>query len=72
MKKVYKDENGCLVFVSSGISKGASWMTVRQNGQGSGTHRIKSKALPLRETEEEAQADLDRYAKKKGWEEVRT
>jgi hypothetical protein len=42
-------------------------MTVYQKNPRSGTHRLKSKALPLRKTEAEAQTDLDTYAKAKGW-----
>lgn len=32
--KMYRDEKDCLVFVSSGISGGAVWMTVRQKKPG--------------------------------------
>lgn len=44
--KMYRDEKDCLVFVSSGISGGAVWMTVRQKKPGAGTHRVKSPRLP--------------------------
>lgn len=46
----YRDDSGYLVFVSSGISGGAAWMTVRQKKPHSGTHRIVSPRLPLRST----------------------
>lgn len=67
MPKEYYDDNGALVFVSSGISGGDKWMTVRQKKPTSGTHRIKSPKLPLRKTQEEAQQDLDAYALSKNW-----
>lgn len=70
MQKQYYDENGAIVFVSCGISDGSKWMTVRQKTMRSGTHRIKSPALPLRATLAEAQADLDAYAQKRGWDEA--
>lgn len=70
MSKEYYDDNGALVFVSSGISKGDKWMTVRQKKPTSGTHRIKSPKLPVRDTREEAQLDLDAYALSKKWDEA--
>ena len=41
------------------------WITCWQS-PGGGTHRVKSPALPPRGTEEEAQADLDAFAAKRG------
>lgn len=70
MSMQYYDENGALVFVSCGISHGDKWMTVRQKTMLSGTHRIKSPALPIRATSAEAQTDLDAYALKRNWDEV--
>lgn len=67
MEKKYFDQNGALAFVSSGISGGAVWMTVRRKKPTAGTHRIVSPRLPLRQTPEEAQKDLDAYAQSKGW-----
>jgi len=65
--RIYQDENGTKVFVSSGISTdGKTWLTVRQK-KGKGTHRVKSPALPIRETLAKAQEDLDAYAERKGW-----
>ena len=63
----YRDDSGSLVFVSSGISGGTVWMTVRQKKPHAGTHRIASPRLPLRAAPEEAQRDLDAYAQAKGW-----
>lgn len=72
MKTVYQDGLGNLVYVSPGISDGKVWMTVRQAPGKSGTKRVKSPMLPLRETEEKAQADLDKYAKLKRFSRVGT
>lgn len=63
----YLDENKAFVFVSCGISGGEVWMTVRQKSTTSGTHRIKSPRLPIQHTKDDAQKDLDAYAKLKGW-----
>jgi hypothetical protein len=65
--KVYFDNEGNRVFVSSGISGGKVRMTVCQKTGAIGTHRIKSKSLPDRKAREEAQRDLDLYAKTHGW-----
>lgn len=62
----YIDEKGCLVKVSSGISGGKAWMSCRVKPSGS-LQRVKSKKLPERDTEKEAQEDLDRYAGERGW-----
>lgn len=66
----YYDGNGALVFVSSDISDGDKWMSMRQKTIRSGTHRVKSKQLPIRESKDAAQRDLDAYAKQKRWEEA--
>lgn len=68
----YRHSQGWILFVSSGISDGEDWMTVyvkpgKDGRYRSGSHRLKSPALPLRGTREDAQADLDRYAEKKGF-----
>lgn len=62
----YLDDMGKIVKVSSGISGGSSWMSFRVKKSGS-LQRVKSKLLPERDTREEAQKDLDRYAGKIGW-----
>jgi len=69
-QKKYLDGNGSRVFVSSGITAGTHWMVVRQKNKSAGTHRVKSPALPLRASRDEAQLDLDAYAQKKGWREI--
>lgn len=63
----YTDDKGAFVFVSCGISAGASWFTVRQKNSKSGTNRIKSPKLPIRHVKDEAQQDLDRYAQGHNW-----
>lgn len=68
----YSDSKGRLIFVSSGLG-GDQYMTMYKNPDkwtSAGMHRLKSKELPLRDTKEEAQADLDALAKKKGWKEA--
>jgi len=67
---VLRYTNGTDIFgVDCGIG-GKPWFTYREkNGCGFG-NRVKSPALPVRPTREEAQADLDAYAEKKGWREV--
>jgi hypothetical protein len=56
--------------VSQGIGHqpDSPWFTLYQTEGKSGTHRLKSPALPYRDTKEEAQADLDDYAKTHGFE----
>jgi hypothetical protein len=56
------------VFVSNGIdTTGRRWFSVWQKDTGHGTHRIKTKFLPIRDTFDEAQHDLNVYAAKRGW-----
>lgn len=61
------------VFVGQGLHSGTdgTWFTLYQKwpytGRGTGTHRLKSPALPLRASREEAQADLDKYAESHGF-----
>lgn len=70
MYKQYYDDDGALVSVTCGISGGDKWMTVRQRKPTAGTHRIKSPKLPVRDTRDEAQKDLDAYAITKKWDEA--
>jgi hypothetical protein len=64
----FLDDNGYKVFVSNGIdSSGKKWFSVRQKDANRGTHRIKAEALPIRETFDEAQYDLNMYAHEKRW-----
>lgn len=58
----YKDYDVGIVFVSPGISSGTVWMTVKQKPGKPATKRVKSKFLPLRESRDLAQLDLDRWA----------
>ena len=63
----YRDFQDRVLFVSTG---GSVWFTAYQKPGSQGTHRIKSKFLPLRDTRELAQADLDRYAEQRCMEEA--
>jgi hypothetical protein len=64
----YLTDKGEIASVTSGISNGRVWMSVTQKQKpGSGTHRIVSKNLPLRESKMDAEIDLARYAAIKGW-----
>lgn len=56
----YRDKKGRILFVSSGISDGISWMTVYHKPNDISTKRLVSPALPIRKTREEAEADLER------------
>lgn len=69
--KKYITDRGLLAYVSNGFCKDGKWMTVAHKDTFQGTHRVVSKNLPLRDTREEAQADLDTYARKRGWKEYR-
>ena len=64
----YQDDQHRPVFVHTGISGGDTvyWASYRRKPTGN-LQRIKTKFLPLREDKKTAQADLDRYAKKKKW-----
>lgn len=61
----YRDFQGRTLFVSPALTNGSTWMTVYAKPNGS-LKRVKSKWLPLRETREEAQRDLDRFAEERG------
>ena len=69
----YRDDAGCEVFVSVGISgqfgcRDLTYAAYRRKPLRVAIHRVCSPKLPLRETHAEAQADLDAYAARKGWE----
>ncbi len=61
----YLTNDGRELFVTDGISGGRAWFTGYRAETGS-TRRFKSPVLQCRKTREEAQADLDSYAKQKG------
>lgn len=63
--RCYRDFLGRVLYVSPALTNGTTWMTVHQKDNGS-LKRVKSKWLPLRGTREQAQADLDRWAKERG------
>lgn len=59
--------DGRIAEVTSGISGGEKWMAIWRNAGSKGTHRLRSKDLPVRDKKEEAEKDLAEYANKKGW-----
>lgn len=64
------DHDGGLIFIHQGwleVSHG-KWGVFRRKRPGAGMHRVKSPALPMVDTWQEAQANLDAYAERKGWE----
>lgn len=67
--KCYRDFMGRILFVGCGLTNGSSWMTFYTKPSGS-LRRVNSKFLPIRETREEAQRDLDKYAAERGLEAV--
>ena len=62
----YLDDKGELVFVALGLG-GTTWGSFRHGASAKSLHRVVSSAVPMRESPELAQADLDAYAKQKGW-----
>ncbi len=66
----YLDAQGRRVIVSAGISSTSGqkpyWAAYRRKPSGS-LQRITTKFLPLRGAPDKAQADLDAYARRKGW-----
>lgn len=62
----YVSEREEEISVSEGLHAG-QWMAMRLAKNGRSKHRVKSPALPIRATRDEAQADLDAYAAKRGW-----
>lgn len=65
----YYDDNGHLCFVKAGLDR-KNYMSFRKLDDKHAAHRIKSPALPLRDTKEEAERDLDAYAVKNKWKRV--
>lgn len=65
--KRYLDKKGRVIFVAQGL--GDKFGTFWQSHAG-GLHRVKSPAMPMVTTREEAQANLDAYAQARGLEMV--
>jgi hypothetical protein len=61
----YRLPDGRVLFVSDGLARGKYWFTAWRTPRG-GTRRYKSPALPVRESKEQAEADLAAYAEKMG------
>lgn len=63
---VYTDDTGREYFVAHGCTFNG-WATFCRTPGVLGRKLVRCRALPVRATCEEAQADLDAYAVKKGW-----
>jgi hypothetical protein len=61
MSSKYYDQNGCIIEVIRGFGQPPVFFSAR------GRHRVKSEDLPLRQTIDRAQQDLDEWAKAKGF-----
>ena len=62
---IFIDDKDRIVFLSQGIGD-IEWGSFHRKHTGS-LCRIKSPALPMRPTRDEAERDLTGYASKKGW-----
>jgi hypothetical protein len=62
----YLDRKGRLLFVSKGIGPDCFGTFYRKRG-GGGKHRVKSPALPIRGTRQQAEDDLAWYAMEHDW-----
>jgi hypothetical protein len=60
-QRQYKLPDGRILFASAGLGQDVFMACTRRESVG--LQRYKSKSLPLRSTLQEAQADLDAYAK---------
>lgn len=59
----YLDKKGNEIFVSTGL--GSAYGTFRKS-KNCGLHRVKSPSMPMTSSKEEAQDNLDLWAKKNG------
>lgn len=66
----YIDDKGRLIFASAGLDRKVFMIMYKNAWENSGMHRLKVKGIPERDNLEDAQADLDAYAAKKGWETI--
>jgi len=68
LARSYQDKNGHVIFVSAGLwseSGGEEYGTFWRSEAG-GLHRVKSQAMPMTPSREEAQRNLDAWADKNG------
>lgn len=64
----YTDSKGRIIWVGQGMGlESSTWFTLYSKPGRNSSHRLVSPDLPLRSTMEQAQADLDAYAAKKGF-----
>lgn len=62
----FVDSKGTKWFVTTGLWNRSQFGTFRRSESG-GLHRHKTQALPMRDSEPEAEADLAAYAAAHGW-----
>jgi len=65
MASRYLDKNGRVIFVSTGLG-GSEFGTFWETAGGFGKHRVKTQAMPMVTSREEAQKNLDAWAEKNG------
>jgi hypothetical protein len=64
----YQNEQGDAVMISADIAQGVwRWAAYRQPSDSVHLQRVHSLFLPLRQSAEMAQADLDAFARRKRW-----
>jgi len=68
MPRSYQLPDGRVLFIRRGIGDIPSYMTMYKQ-PGKNAHRFKSRDLPPRTKADDAQQDLNRYAKKRGLQE---
>jgi len=61
----YMESDGTVVEVTHGL--GDCWIVGRRNPRTGNHHRVKTTAMPPRDTAAECQRDLDEYARRKRW-----
>lgn len=67
----YQAPDGRVFFVAHGIGKPPLWGTFyRKHWPSPRKKRLKSPAVPMREDRSQAEADLERYAAKHGWQKL--
>ena len=63
----YVDDDGCEVMAAACGGEEWMWASHRRNPHTRMLDQIEDAALPMRQTREEAEADLEEYAAKNGW-----
>jgi hypothetical protein len=66
LPRSYRMPDGRVLFVRRGIGDVPAYMTVYIRIGKKGAHRFRTRDLPVRMSGDEAQQDLDKYARKRG------